>query len=235
MSIPIKKPQEEKLNILKLVIEDHPFGLTLMDIYRDYKESHNIGSRNTLKNYLKILVERDEIQKAVIGNYKVFRSKKPPHEFMMLKLFSAISTALKDDLEKKGELIGRELVLSAPMKGPKFMEKMMNRKKNIPPDQYKNFFHNFFQRMQKGEGHPFKGVFDGPLFNENREVIIGDGEATVIIRDSKALSEHAWIHFYIQLGMIKTILKEKIKFPVAVVIESIDEKKCVFKYKLEEK
>jgi len=235
MSTNIKKPQEEKLEIIKQVIEGHPFGLTLMDIYRDYKDSHNIGSRNTLKNYLQILIDREEIKKVIIGNYKVFRSVKPPHEYLMVKLYSAISKVLKNDLEVKGEEVGRELVLSFPLKGPKFMEKMINKRMKLSPNQNKLFFQNFFQRMQKGEGGPFKGAFQEPLIKDSREVIIGDGEATVIIRDSKALSEHAWFHYYIQLGFIKTLLNEKMKFPVSVKIESITEKECVFKYKLEEK
>ncbi len=233
MSTNIKRPQEEKLDLLKQIIEDHPFGLTSMDIYKNYKEIHNIGSRNTLKNYLKLLIDREEIKKEIIGNYKVFRPNKPPHEFIMLKLFTAMSTVLKDDLQVKGEAIGRELALSWPHKRSKFMEKRMKKQSQHTDERRKQFFTFFFQQMQKEEETPANKMFQGPLFNESREVIIGDAEATITFQNSKALSEKAWVFYYIQLGLQKTIINELLELNVSVKIESINEKECKFKYKLE--
>jgi hypothetical protein len=73
----VQKGKEEKLQILKSIIDGNPFGYTLMEIYKNFKDKHKIGSRNTLKKYLAIMLNNQEIITKDIGNYRIFRSKNP--------------------------------------------------------------------------------------------------------------------------------------------------------------
>ena len=70
-----KQRKSQKLKILKSIIDSYPFGYTLMEIYKKFKDRHGIGSRNTLKKYLDILMKRGVITSKIIGNYKIFGIK----------------------------------------------------------------------------------------------------------------------------------------------------------------
>ncbi|NHI90890.1 MAG: hypothetical protein EAX96_00220 [Candidatus Lokiarchaeota archaeon] len=236
MSSNIKKSTEEKLEILKSIIDQRPFGFTLMEIYKNYKDQHGIGSRNTLKNYLDILLERDEIKKITIGNYKVFRSKNltsmkdifsqhPHFENMMIKLFAVISKALGDDLESKGETIGKEMALTAPIRDSKLFQRMIkNHPKNIPKSQRILFYEKFFQKIKNNQDSPF---------DEELDIVFKDNEATLIIKNSRLLAEGAWLYYYMQVGILKTMINEMMDQSASINVEVINEKECKIKFKLE--
>ena len=236
MSSDSKKSTEEKIEILKTIIEERPFGFTAMELYKNYKDRHNIGSRNTLKNYLSILLEKGEIQKRVIGNYKVYRSKKlkpinelfseNPHlEKLTLKLFSAITKVLKDDLEFKGESIGKEMALSAPMRTSKLFEKLMRKKPlNMPKEQKIKMIQQFILKMRENEN----------FFSSNESELVQDGDDLILyIRNSQILAEHAWIIYYVQIGMIKTMSNDFLNRGISINVESINENECKIRIKLE--
>jgi len=231
-----KKSTEEKIEILKTIIEERPFGFTAMELYKNYKDRHNIGSRNTLKNYLSILLEKGEIQKRIIGNYKVYRSKKlkpmnelfseNPHlQKLMLKLFAAMTKVLKDDLELKGEAIGKEMALTAPMRTSKLFEKFMKKKPlNMPKEQKIKVIQQFILKMRENEN----------FFSSDESELVQDGEELILfIRNSEILAEHAWIIYYVQIGMMKTMANEILNRGISIKVESINEKECKIRIKIE--
>ncbi|MHA1799466.1 MAG: hypothetical protein ACTSVY_13555 [Candidatus Helarchaeota archaeon] len=230
MSSNIKKPNEDKLEILKSIIDERPFGFTLMEIYKDYKERHGIGSRNTLKNYLNILLERKQIKKVVIGNYKVFRTLKdfsmkklfndhPILEKKIINFFSALTIALQDDLESNGERIGRELINTSPIKKNILIKKF----KKIPILNKKETFQILLSKIKEGQGMPF---------HDKTEVIVNDDEAIITIKDSKLLRKKAWIFYYIQVGALKFLLEEILNQSISIKIKSITEIECKIHLKI---
>lgn len=220
MSTNIKEETEKKLEILKSIIEERPFGFTIMELYNDHKDRHEIGSRNTLKKYLGFLMERGEIRKTIIGNYKVFRSAKYEEErfegsrpqMFMLKLFSAISTVFKDEVKSKGKLVGKELAKS----GQDFFRIITRRMKSKPLE-------TILQRMGKGMGMMFRQNLEIKKENEDNY--------TMVFRDSEILQEGAWLHYYVFSGMLESQLLNMFNQDFLVDVDSINEKECIIKLK----
>lgn len=231
-----RKSTEEKIEILKTIIEERPFGFTAMELYKNYKDRHEIGSRNTLKNYLGVLLEKGEIQKSVVGNYKVYRSKKissmgeifelhPHFQFLMLKTFAAITKVLENELENKGEMIGKEMGLTAPIRDSKLYGSFMKKKPiQLPKERRILVFHQFLQKIKENQEFPF---------NDETELILNEDQAILTIRNTKALEMGAWVIYYIQVGLFKTVINEIMSHKVSIKIEKINHSECRINIKLE--
>jgi len=219
---------EKKLVILKSILDSNLFGYTLMELYNKFRETHGIGSRNTLKKYLGILVDREQIRIRVIGNYKVFRSNNPFTTKTLFELYpqiekfsidflSAITKVLGEDIERKGKAIGRELARTLPLLESKAIQQFKQFKpffKLIP-------FKKFLQSLRE------KTILE---FEEDIESKIKENEAFLIFRDTKLLKEGGWIHYYILAGIIEFHLNEIFSQMIEVNVESINEDECTIKF-----
>lgn len=223
----IRKGNEPKLEILKSLLDSYPFGYTLMELYKNFKNEHGIGSRNTLKKYLKILEERGEIQISKIGGYKVFRSKNqfsmksifknyPLLEKISINLFSALTRVLNEELDEKGKLIGQEMAKSSPVMESKAIKQFQKSKDFLKVIPFKQFIESLSE----------KTILE---HKTDVEFVAKENEASLTFKDTKPLRSGAWIFYYIIAGMIETNLNEIFNQQVTVNVYSINESKCVIK------
>lgn len=200
-----------------------------MEIYRKFKNQHQIGSRNTLKKYLEELTEKKEISAKVIGNYKIFRSKDPfsikflfnqyPHlEEFSINLFSALTNVLNDDLERKGKLIGIKMAKSNPIIESKVIKQFQKVKdffKIIP-------FQKFVENLREKTSLEFETDVD---------IDVKENQATLTFKDKKLLERGGWVFYYLIAGIIETYLNEIFNQNVTVNVLSIDKKQCIIEVK----
>ncbi|HUY01023.1 MAG TPA: hypothetical protein VMV49_15780 [Candidatus Deferrimicrobium sp.] len=222
-----QKGIEAKLKILKSIIDSYPFGYTLMEIYKNFKDRHKIGSRNTLKKYLDVMLKKGEIITKEIGNYRIFRSKNPytvknlfehyPYlENFSINFIAALNKVLKDEMPLKGKQIGIELAKSAPILESKVIKQFQK---------FKDFFQimdfkEFIEKMRE------KTLLE---FETNVEVTINEKEAFLTFRNTNLLKKHAWIFYYSIAGLIEANLNDIFYQQVSVNVESIDEEICIIK------
>jgi hypothetical protein len=234
--IKIKKGNESKLEILKSIIEQHPFGLTLMEIYRKFRDVHGIGSRNTLKKYLGILLKNGEIEAKVVGTYRIFRAKNrftmqqifktyPHFELFSLNFLSALTTILNGEMPEKGKLLGQEMAKTFPLLESKVIQqfkKVRDFLKIIP-------FKQFIEKLNENTQIEMRSEGDDP--GKFFTVTIEENEATLIFNNTKPLQARAWILYYITAGMIEFHLNDIFNQNVKVDVEKIDPAECVIKIK----
>jgi hypothetical protein len=232
----IKKGAESKLEILKSIIDQHPFGFTLMEIYTKFRAVHGIGSRNTLKKYLGLLLNRDEIEAKIVGTYRIFRSKNrftmyqifkayPYFELFSLNFLSTLTSVLSEEMPEKGKLLGQEIVKTFPLLESKVIlqfKKVGDFLKLIP-------FKQFIEKLsEKTQMELYSDLSDaGQLFT----VTVGENDATLIFSKSKPLQARAWILYYITAGMIEFYLNDIFNQNVKVNVEKIDSTECIIKIK----
>lgn len=219
-----KKPIESKLEILKSILESHPFGYTLMELYRKFNKEHGIGSRNTLKKYLEILVEKGDLEIKVIGTYRIFRARNrfrwknlfeqyPPLERLSMDFLAVLTKVLDAELPEKGKEIGREMGNKFPILESKVIKQYMRVKnflKHIP-------FKEFFEKMNA------KIMPDSP---SNFTVQIDENQARLVFTNSTLLRNQAYIFFHILCGILEFHLNEIFNQNVTVNVESLSQKAC---------
>jgi len=225
VTLSLKKSSEPKLEILKAIIDRYPFGYTLMEIYKKFKAEHGIGSRNTLKKYLEILLEREEINSTIIGNYRIFRSKEPfsmkvlfaqyPHlEEFSINLFSALTKVLTTDMEQKGKLIGIEMAKSNPILESKVIKQFQK---------FKDFFRILpFQKFVETLREKTSLEFE-----TNVDINVSENQALLTFKDKKLLERGGWIFYYLIAGILETNLNEIFNQNVTVNVQSINKKECI--------
>lgn len=226
-----KKGIQKKLEILKSILDNHPFGFTLMEIYKKFKHVHEIGSRNTLKKYLEILLKKGDIETRIIGNYKIFRSKTPfsaktlfelypTFEKFSLNFLLALTKVLDEDLHCKGKLIGKEIAKNFPILESKAIKQFRK---------FQDFFEilPFQQFLEKMKERTYLELED------NSDLITEEDHAYLIYRDTKFLKEGAWVLYYIIAGFIETHLNEVFYQKVQVNVQSINEEQCTIKIEKE--
>jgi len=234
----IKKGNESKLEILKSVIEQHPFGFTLMEIYTKFKDKHHIGSRNTLRKYLEVLLKRGDIEAKTVGTYRIFRAtnrftmqqifKTYPHfELFSLNFLSALTAVLNGEMPEKGKLLGQEMAKTFPLLESKVIQqfkKVQDFLKIIP---FKQFIEKLSEKTQMEMHSEIEDA--GKSFT----VTIEENEATLIFNNAKPLQAHAWILYYITAGMIEFNLNDIFNQNVKVDVEKIDTAECIIKIRKE--
>ncbi len=196
-----------------------------MEIYKKFKTEHGIGSRNTLKKYLEILLEREEITSTIIGNYRIFRSKEPfsmkvlfaqyPHlEEFSLNLFSALTKVLASDMEQKGKLIGIEMARSNPILESKVIKQFQKAKDffKIMP------FQKFVETLREQTSFEFE---------TDVKISVNENQAVLTFKDKKLLERDGWIFYYLIAGILETHLNEIFNQNVTVNVQSINKKACV--------
>jgi len=234
----IKKGNELKLEILKSLIEQHPFGFTLMEIYTKFKNLHGIGSRNTLKKYLEVLLKTGAIEAKTVGTYRIFRAKNRftmqqifktyPHlELLSLNFLSALTAILDTEMPEKGKLLGQEMAKTFPFLESKVIQqfkKVRDFLKIIP-------FREFIEKLnEKTQIEMHSDINDSGKFFT---LTIEENEAALCFNNTKPLQVHAWIFYYILSGMIEFHLNDIFNQNVTVNVEKIDATECIIKIRKE--
>jgi hypothetical protein len=225
MAPAIKKSNEPKLEALKSIIRRSPFGYTLVEIFRKFKDEHEVGSRNTLRNYLELLLEAGEIEVREVGNYRIFRSKNRftmenlyknyPHlEQLITNFFAVLSKVLDKDLPKKAKQIGIEIAKKSPMLESKAIQQFKKFQDFFAILPFKQFIENLSKRTLLE-------------LKTDAKIHATETEATLIFKDTKALRDEAWSLFYMLAGVIEYNLNEIFLQNVTVTVESITQNECV--------
>ncbi len=227
----IKKSNEPKLEILKAIIEQHPFGYTLMELYTKFKEMHGIGSRNTLRKYLGILLKKGEVEVEVIGTYRIFRAKNrfnmqqlfktyPPLELFSLNFLTALTTILKSEMPEKGKLLGQEMAKSFPLLESKVIQQFKKVRDFLEIIPFRQFIEKLSEKTQI-ETH------------SDIKLTIGENEAALHFKNTKPLQVRAWILYYMLAGMIEFHLNDIFNQNVRVNVDKIDVNECIIKIRKE--
>ena len=227
----IKKSNEPKLEILKSIIEQHPFGYTLMELYTRFKEMHGIGSRNTLRKYLGILLKKGEVEVEVIGTYRIFRAKNrfnmqqlfktyPPLELFSLNFLTALTTILKSEMPEKGKLLGQEMAKSFPLLESKVIQQFKKVRDFLEIIPFRQFIEKLSEKTQI-ETH------------SDIKLTIEENEAALHFKNTKPLQVRAWILYYMLAGMIEFHLNDIFNQNVRVNIDKIDASECIIKIRKE--
>ncbi|MDD1779485.1 MAG: hypothetical protein LUQ65_15085 [Candidatus Helarchaeota archaeon] len=237
MPIKIKKGNESKLEILKSIIDQHPFGFTLMEIYTKFKDMHHIGSRNTLRKYLEVLLKRGDIEAKTIGTYRIFRAnqitmqqifKTYPHfELFSLQFLSALTTVLNGEMSEKGKLLGQEMARTFPLLESKVIQQFKKVRDFLKIIPFKQFIEKLSEKTQMEMHSEIEDA--GKSFT----VTIEENEATLIFNNTKPLQAHAWILYYITAGMIEFNLNDIFNQNVKVDVDKIDTTECIIKIRKE--
>ncbi|MHA1309715.1 MAG: hypothetical protein ACTSWR_06730 [Candidatus Helarchaeota archaeon] len=225
-----KKSKEDKLRILKSIVDSRPFGFTLLEIFKNFQNEHMIGSRNTLKKYLEELVDLGEIKKKNVGRYTLYLSKDnlspskifeeyPGLKNFIFNLFTSISNVFKDEIKTKGKLIGMEFF--------KFNKSQVFKngfdEKNLKRFREKFKILSLPQILENIKLRPLMGL------KVEVEVIEENTKYYLIYKNSEILQKGAWILYYIQIGFLESFLNVIFDQKISVNIESIDFSKCVIK------
>ncbi|MBD3228412.1 MAG: hypothetical protein GF329_09505 [Candidatus Lokiarchaeota archaeon] len=229
-----KTLEEEKLEILKRTIEKRPLGYTLKEVSDIPKIKETIGTRNTVRKYINILLDQGEIKSRKIGAYKLYHSKKriimkklfreyPQLKKFFLNLFKSISTVLSDNIDVIGKEIGIEMFKSS--------EIMKSRVSNFRQDLKKELKEIPFKRFLRVIKLRFAMDFDQNVQIKEEK----GGIYYFIIGESEFIKEGAEFHFYLQAGLIESMLRYIFDRKINVNVEKIDktEQKCRIKFETE--
>jgi len=222
-----KKYNESKLEIIKSIIDRNPFGYTLMEIYSKYKSEHGIGSRNTLKKYLNILVETGDVETHVLGAYRLYRSKNkvtfyslfkkyPLLETTTINFFIALSQVLGPHSSPLLKQIGIEFAKKTPLLESKVIQQFKKFKQFLKMLPFKQFIQKFSEQILV-ENQPYI------------DTIMADKEARLILTKMATLQKRAWGLIYVLAGILEYYMNEIFNQNVTVTIDSISTTRCVIK------
>ena len=137
-------------------------------------------------------------------------------EKFSINFFSALNNVLKDEIEEKGKLIGKELAKNSPILESKAIK------------QFKKF-HDFFNLM------PFKEFIEKlgerTLQEFDTDVVFTATETAAFLtfRATSLLENGAWIFYHILSGIIEENLNEIFNQKLLVTVASINKTECVIK------
>ena len=134
-----------------------------------------------------------------------------------MKLFSAITEVLGDEISAKGKAIGKLIAKKMPILESKAFKQFKKFKAffEIIP------FQKFLENMREKTILEFETKYDSE---------IKENEAFLIFRDTELLKEGAWIHYYVIAGVIEYHLNEVFFQGIDVNVDSINEHECIIKF-----
>ena len=231
MSDKNKNSERIKLELLKSIIEKRPFGYTLKEISDIPEIKEKIGTRNTVRKYIETLKEQGEIKSRKIGNYTLYHSKKrllikklfkeyPQLKLFMLNQLKSFTKVLGDNVGVIGKQVGIEMFSSSDRMNSVLMEQIK--------DFHKSLGEIPIERILRILKLRFAADLEQNIKIENKEDIY-----YFIIEESEFLKESAYIHFYIQAGIMESILKKVMNQKINVNVDSISDIKCIIKFERE--